>query len=173
MPLNKQLQNIRNDIYDAELADTKQWTRAKVNECLVSAVIIAQRFSVGDSAVVEMLATWPDDCSVRYEWFRNLALRPELKINPKQLPTVNSIPNVYRVLARWLNLIDSNMDRTVLVLHACGVSFDKICAMFSDKRWSRQMLSRRHTKRLESLVYELNHTPDLMWPAGTSFWDFE
>lgn len=173
MPLNKQLQNIRNDIYDTELADTKQWTRAKVNECLVSAVIMAQRFAVEDSAVAEMLANWPADCSVRYEWFRGLALKPELKINPKQLPTVNSISNVYRVLTRWLNLIDSNMDRTVLILHACGVSFDKICAIFPDRRWSRQMLSRRHTKCLDLLVYDLNHTPDLKWPAGVDFWDFK
>jgi hypothetical protein len=173
MPANKQLQNIRNDIYDAELADVRQWTRAKVNECIVSTVIMAQRFSPYDPAVAEMLSTWPADCTVRYEWFRNLALRPELQINPQQNPTVNSIANVYRVLARWLHRIDSNMERAVLILHACGVSFDKIAEMFPDRRWTRQTLSRRHTKCLESLVYDLNHIDELKWPAGKSFWDFK
>lgn len=105
MAINKQLQNVRDAIYEAELGDARQWTRAKVQECLVSAVIVAQRFAPNDPAVAEMLARWPDECSVRFEWFQNLARRPELEVNPQQLPSINSTQNVYLVLTRWLDLV--------------------------------------------------------------------
>lgn len=62
------------------------------------------------------------------------------------------------------------MNRTVLIFHACGVSFDRIIAMFPDMRWTRQTLSRRHTKCLDALVYDLNHIDDLKWPVGQQMW---
>lgn len=173
MPLNKQLQNVRNDIYQAELENTQEWTRAKVNECIISAVIMARQFSFDDERLRELLTLWPEDSSVRYEWFRCLATRPEVKFPSNQQPFINSIANILRVLAGWLHRVDSQMDRTVLILHACGLSYNSISDIYKDMRWTHNTLRRRHTQLLDSLVYDLNHIDELKWPAGISFWTFE
>jgi len=171
--MNKQPQHIRDKVYAEELRDTKEWNRAKVRECIVSAVIMAQRFPIYSKEVVELINDWPADSSVRYEWFRHIAMRPELKVCSLQRPTIESMANVYRVLALWLHRIDSNMDRVVLIMNSCGVSFDNIVAAFPEMNWRRQTLSRRHTKMLDALVYDLNRIDELKYPAGVPFTKFK
>jgi hypothetical protein len=155
------------------LEDIEKWNRAKVEACIEAAVVMARRLELSEPLVKEMLARWPDDSSVRYEWFRNLAMRPEIEIPYTECPNLVSLENVYRVLARWFHLIDSNMERTALILHACGLSFDKIAEMFKSMRWNRKTLSRRYSERLDKLVYDLNHIDGLKWPVGVRFADFK
>jgi len=166
MALNKQLQNVRDQIFLDEIADTEQWNRAKVEECIKSVVIMARRFSPYDPEVAKFLSEWPEDSSVRYEWFRYIAKRPEIKILDNQLPLIDSMENVYSVLTQWLHRIDSNMERVVFIMHAAGVSFDNIAKAFPNMRWKRQTLSRKHTKRLNDLVYDLNRIDHLKYPSG-------
>ncbi len=173
MALNCQLQNVRLENALAESKDTDIWNQTKVRDCIISAVVMARRLRPDDSVVKKLLARWPADSSVRYEWFWHLATRPEIKIPATERPAIDSIDNVYRVLARWLHLIDSNMDRTVIILHACGLSFEKIAEMFAHMRWKHNTLRRHHADILEELIYDLNHTEDLKWPKGVDFWDLD
>ena len=173
MAHNRQLQNVRHEIAAAESADTEKWNQTKVRDCIISVVVMVRKLPPGAPSVEKLLVRWPADSSVRYEWFRNLVSRPEVKIPDLHCPAVDSLDNVYRVLARWLDLIDSNMDRTIIVLHACGLSFEKIAEMFAARRWKHNTLRRRHANVIEKLIYDLNHIDDLKWPKGVKFEDLD
>lgn len=57
MPLSKQQQSNQDEAWENELKDTTLWNRAKVKECIVSAVMTAQRISHGSLEEKKLLAS--------------------------------------------------------------------------------------------------------------------
>lgn len=139
----------------AELDDNTKWTRARVEEKIGLATIIALRMNKTDKIWQDKLASWPADCSVRYEWFESVIA--DIKLKPNMDTLDKSFDTLYTVLVHWLDSVDSVTDRKLLILHACDISMNKIGAKLG---LLRQTASRRHTKALEMLVWHLNHPKD-------------
>ena len=139
--------------FDKELNDDTKWTRANVEYQICSAILFAVRMNKNDKTWQQMLASWPADCSVRYEWFKSVVANIELK--PNLGSEYGDYDNLYNVLVHWLDSVDSVLDRKILILHSCDLSMNKIGKMTG---LLRQTVSRRHTKALDALVWKLNHT---------------
>lgn len=136
----------------AELADNTKWTRAHVEAQICAAVIFAVRLNKNDNTWQQMLASWPDECSVRYEWFESVIANIELK--PNIGTPDKTYDNLYNILVRWLDSVDSVTDRKLLIMHSCGLSMSKIGKITG---LLRQTASRRYTNAIDTLVWELNH----------------
>lgn len=136
----------------AEFADNTKWTRAEVEYQICGAVVFAVRMNKNDKTWQQMLASWPDDCSVRYEWFESVIA--DIKLKPNVGSPDNSYDNLYTVLVHWLDSVDSVTDRKLLILHSCGSSMNKIGTKIG---LLRQTASRRYTNALDALVWNLNH----------------
>lgn len=67
----------------------------------------------------------------------------------------NTYDNLYNVLVRWLDSVDSVTDRKLLILHSCGLSMNKIGKTVG---LLRQTASRRYTNAIDALVWNLNHS---------------
>jgi len=141
--------------FDAEFADNTKWTRARVEVKIGSAVIFALRMNKNNTTWHQMLASWPADCSVRYEWFESVIANIQLKDN--MCGWDDTYDNLYNVLAHWLESVDSVKDRKLLILHSCNLSMTKAGKMTG---LSRQTASRRYTNALDALVWRLNHPKD-------------
>lgn len=141
--------------FDAEFADTTKWTRARVEVQIGSAVIFALRMNKNNTTWQQMLASWPADCSVRYEWFESVIA--DIKLNPNMCGCDDTYDNLYNVLAHWLESVDSVKDRKLLILHSCSLSMTKVGKMTG---LSRQTASRRYTNAMDALVWILNHPKD-------------
>ncbi len=139
--------------FDKELYDDTKWTRANVECHICTAILFAVRMNKNDKTWQQMLASWPADCSVRYEWFKSVVADIELK--PNLGSEYGNYDNLYNVLVHWLDSVDSVTDRKILILHSCNLSMNKIGAMLG---MLRQTVSRRHTNAIDALVWKLNHT---------------
>ena len=79
-----------------ELDDETKWTRARVEAQIYSAVILAIQMDKNDKTRQHLLATWPAECSVRYEWFESVIA--DVKLPPNIAPFDNTHDNFYNVL---------------------------------------------------------------------------
>ena len=136
-----------------ELADKTKWTRPRAEVQINSAIIFALRMDKNDKIWQQMLASWPTDCSVRYEWFKSVVENIELK--PNLGSEYGDYDNLYNVLVHWLDSVDSVLDRKILILHSCDLSMNKIGTILGKLR---QTVSRRHTNAIDALVWKLNHS---------------
>ncbi len=99
----------------------------------------------------DMPATWPAECSVRYEWFESVIA--DVKLPPNIAPFDNTYDNFYNVLVHWLDSVDSVTDRKLLILHSIGLSMNKLSKKTG---LLRQTASRRYTNAIDALVWNLN-----------------
>jgi len=139
----------------AELDDNTKWTRPRAEMQINSVIIFALRMNKNDKTWQKMLASWPADCSVRYEWFESVFANIELK--PNLGSPDDAYDNLYNILVHWLDSVDSVIDRKILLLHSCGLSMNKIGKMTG---LLRQTASRRYTNAIDKLVWKLNHPKD-------------
>ena len=95
--------------FSEELDNETKWTRARVEAQIYSAVILAIQMDKNDKTRQHMLATWPAECSVRYEWFESVIA--DVKLPPNIAPFDNTHDNFYNVLVHWLDSVDSVTDR--------------------------------------------------------------
>lgn len=135
-----------------ELDDETKWTRARVEAQIYSAVILAIQMDKNDKTRQHMLATWPAECSVRYEWFESVIA--DVKLPPNIAPFDNTHNNFYNVLVHWLDSVDSVTDRKLLILHSIGLSMNKLSKKTG---LLRQTASRHYTNAIDALVWKLNH----------------
>lgn len=136
-----------------ELDDETKWTRARVEAQIYSAVILAIQMDKNDKTWQHMLTLWPKNCSVRYEWFESVIA--DIKLPQNMGNFYNTYDNLYNVLVRWLDSVDSVTDRKLLILHSCGLSMNKIGKTVG---LLRQTASRRYTNAIDALVWNLNHS---------------
>lgn len=106
------------DRFMTEFADKTKWTRARVEVKINSAIIFALRMNKNNTTWQQMLASWPADCSVRYEWFESVIANIELK--PNLGSEYGDYDNLYNVLVHWLDSVDSVLDRKILILRSCN-----------------------------------------------------
>ncbi len=132
-----------------------KYTRAHVEEVLTNAVRFAIKLAPNDSRKNKILnQQWSDDCSVRWEWFLSVVVLAEIKFKPTMYIPLDYYNELYLVLTKWLDSVDSVIDRKLLILHACDVSMSRIGKIIG---MNRQTASRRHTRALDALVWKLNH----------------
>lgn len=136
------------------MMDAGKYTRARVEEVLTNAIRFAIKLVPNDSRKNKMIQQWPDDCSVRWEWFLSVVALAEIKLKPTVYIPSDYYDDLYLVLTKWLDSADSVIDRELLVLHACDVSMSRIGKITG---MNRQTTSRRHTRALDALVWKLNH----------------
>lgn len=139
----------------AELDDNTKWTRPRAEMQINSAIIFALRMNKNDKTWQKMLASWSADCSVRYEWFESVVAN--IKLKPNLGSPDDAHDNLYNVLVRWLDSVDSVIDRKILILRSCALSTNKIGRMTG---LLRQTASRRYTNAIDALVWKLNHPKD-------------
>ena len=136
-----------------ELGNDIRWTRASIESQICSAVIFAIKMSKDDKTWQHMLTLWPKNCSVRYEWFESVIA--DIKLPQNMGNFYNTYDNLYNVLVRWLDSVDSVTDRKLLILHSCGLSMNKIGKTVG---LLHQTASRRYTNAIDALVWNLNHS---------------
>ena len=140
------------DRFMTEFADKTKWTRARVEVKINSAIIFALRMDKNDKTWQQMLASWPANCSVRYEWFESVIAN--IKVKGKLSGVDETYDNLYNVLVHWLDAVDSVTDRKLLILHSCDLSMNKVGKQTG---LLRQTASRRYTNAIDKLVWKLNH----------------
>lgn len=87
------------------------------------------------------------------EWYEFLWDKAD-DVNPRMQPTNEQISMWEEVVLRWFKLIDSDKDKKIVWMRACGVSYSRIGKKVS---LSRQTLTRRYQTAINKLVISLNN----------------
>ena len=88
------------------------------------------------------------------EWYELLWDKDIEDVRMRLQPTNEQVSMWEEVVLRWFKLIDSDKDKKIIWLHACGISFPKISKKIG---LSRQTIIARHKVALERLVDSLNN----------------
>ena len=88
------------------------------------------------------------------EWYELLWDKDIEDVRMRLQPTNEQVSMWEEVVLRWFKLIDSDKDKKIIWLHACGISFPKISKKIG---LSRQTIIARHKVSLERLVDSLNN----------------
>lgn len=88
------------------------------------------------------------------EWYELLWDDDTEDLRMRLQPTNQQVSMWEEVVLRWFKLIDSDKDKKIIWLHACGLSFPKISKKIG---LSRQTIISRHKAALERLVDSLNN----------------
>ena len=161
---NKQNRKVQKAIRLKELADTTQWTRAKVALEFKNVVNLVQNMNSGDKALAILDREWLHSLSVLFDWFYDLLAHVPPKHAPSTTDADKIVKQVSFILGTWLDLVDSVIDRTIILLTAAGLSHNDIAGIYT---MHRQTVSRRHTKALDMLVFKLKHDKYLKYPSKT------
>ena len=88
------------------------------------------------------------------EWYELLWEDDTRDVQPKWQPTNEQITMWEEVVLRWFKLIDSNTDKRIVWMHACGRSW-----VYIGKRvhLSRQSVAEHHKKAIDLLTEKLTN----------------
>lgn len=87
------------------------------------------------------------------EWYELLWDKDE-DVKPRIQPTNEQISMWEEVVLRWFRLIDSDKDKKIVWMRACGVSYSRISKKIG---LSRQTLTIRYNNAINTLVVSLNN----------------
>ena len=87
------------------------------------------------------------------EWYEFLWDKAD-DVKPQMQPTNEQISMWEEVVLRWFKLIDSDKDKKIVWMRACGVSYSRIGKKIG---LSRQTLTRRYQTAINKLVISLNN----------------
>ena len=88
------------------------------------------------------------------EWYELLWDDDKSDIQPKWQPTNEQISMWEEVVLRWFKLIDSNTDKKIVWMHACGKSWVKIGKIV---HLSRQSVASHYQKTIDELTKKLTN----------------
>ena len=88
------------------------------------------------------------------EWYELLWDDDKSDIQPKWQPTNEQISMWEVVVLRWFKLIDSNTDKKIVWMHACGKSWVKIGKIV---HLSRQSVASHYQKTIDELTKKLTN----------------
>ena len=141
-------------IQDKEMDTTNKYTRGNVEYEITLAIKFAVRLKPNDQKKKKMLSRWPENCSVHYKWVESVISKAKVNFKPKVYIPENYYDKLFNILVNWLDLVDSVLDRKLIILAACDISMNRIGNMLGILR---QTASRRHTRALDTVVWKLNH----------------
>jgi hypothetical protein len=146
---------VREAVMMKEYADKTQWTRARVEERVCDVIRFAAKLSPRDPNKLKLIKSLPASCSVRSEWLESVIAELDTDFRPQLRVPQNLYGELYDFITDWLDSVDSNLDRKIIIMHACLMSFNQIGVKIGI---SRQRGSRRFAKSLDALVWYLNHS---------------
>ena len=87
------------------------------------------------------------------EWYELLWDKEDKDRQPRFQPTNEQVSQWEEVVLRWLRMVDNPIDKKILWLKACGMSFHKLSKKLNIER---HRLSNEHRDALQRLARKLN-----------------
>jgi hypothetical protein len=144
--------------WEREYREVPDWTRSKVQQEIFDVMMFVLKSGV-DSPEVQMMTTgWPDNCSVRWEWVKSVIKQLKPKTSYSLPGNTADVMQFSLVFTKWLDKVDSTTDRKILILAGAEMSMEKIGNLIG---MHRQTVSRRHTKALDMLAWDLNRPKNI------------
>ena len=129
--------------------EEKKWNKEKVIYWLKIAVLVDRALPP-----VKPPKVTGQKWDILREWYELLWDDDTEDLRMRLQPTNQQVSMWEEVVLRWFKLIDSDKDKKIIWLHACGLSFPKISKKIG---LSRQTIIARHKAALERLVDSLNN----------------
>ena len=126
-----------------------QWTPSLVEEWLKIAAMVDKSLPP-----VRMPKVSGQKWDIIREWYELMWDDDTADIKPTFQPTNEQVSMWEEVALRWFKLIDSDTDKKIVWMRACGMTYKKINRKVG---LSRQTLTKRYQNTIDTLAVSLNH----------------